>query len=555
MNLVIVHYHLRPGGIRRVIELATPHLLRELSGVTTVTLACGEAGDENWLQQFAKLIQPVQLQVRVEKAFNYFSEQKVAPQKIQQRLRAAVEKILTDHEPVDRLDEISKLAVAAVYDRRTGESRGKRRSQSAATTPKPILVWAHNLAIGRNLLLTRELSRACTARGITLVSHHHDLWFDNRWRRWPEIRRSGFRSLSDVANTTFPTHSNLRHAAINSEDAVVLRKHFGPTAALLPNPVPRERPPRPATVRAARQWLKRTLREPAAPIWILPCRLLRRKNVAEALLLTRWLRPEAWLITTGGASSADEHSYFQRLERATKQHRWPLRLGVLRGNNADPPSVAELLAASETVLLTSIQEGFGLPYLEAAAANRPLIARNLPNVAPDLRRFGFRLPQAYDEIHISTELFDWKAERTRQQKLFTRWRMQLPATLRNSVATPIVLEPAKAAAVPFSRLTLTAQLEVLVQPRALSWEQCAPLNPFLHDWQSRAAKGKLQVTAWPTRADDWLNGAAYARNFARLIHARPRPTPADTPQHVQADLMGEKLCAANLYPLLWTTET
>ena len=28
MKLIIVHYHLRPGGIRRVIELATPHLLR-----------------------------------------------------------------------------------------------------------------------------------------------------------------------------------------------------------------------------------------------------------------------------------------------------------------------------------------------------------------------------------------------------------------------------------------------------------------------------------------------------------------------------------------------
>lgn len=519
MNLVIVHYHLRPGGIRRVIELATPHLLRALPGVTTVTLACGEARDENWLRQFAALIQPARLQVRVEKAFNYFSEQEIAPQKIQQHLRAALGKILADHGPAD------------------------------------CLVWAHNLGIGRNLLLSRELACACTARGITLISHHHDLWFDNRWRRWPEIRRSGFRSLSDVANTTFPTHSNLRHAAINSEDAVVLRKHFGPTAALLPNPVPRQRPPSPAAGRAARQWLERTLRAPAAPVWILPCRLLRRKNVAEALLLARWLRPEAWLVTTGGASSADEHFYFQQLERAAKQHRWPLRLGVLQGDETKKPSVAELMAASETVLLTSIQEGFGLPYLEAAAANRPLIARNLPNVAPDLRRFGFRLPQAYDEIHVSPELFDWKAERARQQKLFTRWRKQLPAALRDSVATPIVLESAKAAAVPFSRLTLTAQLEVLAQPRALSWEQCAPLNPFLRDWQLRAAKGKLQVTAWPARADDWLSGATYARNFARLIRATPRPRPPRTPQRVQTELLGEKLCAANLYPLLWTTET
>jgi hypothetical protein len=63
--------------------------------------------------------------------------------------------------------------------------------------------------------------------------------------------------------------------------------------------------------------------------------------------------------------------------------------------------VPELLAASEAVLLTSIQEGFGLPYVEAAAAGRPLIARHLPNIAPDLHKFGFRLPQAYDEILVA----------------------------------------------------------------------------------------------------------------------------------------------------------
>lgn len=519
MNLVIVHYHLRPGGIRRVIELATPYLLHELPNVTTVTLACGEAGDEKWLRQFAAMIHPARLQIRVERTFNYFSEQKLTPQKLRQRLHAALGKIL------------------------------------AGTAPDNCLVWAHNLGIGRNLLLSQELAQACTTRGVTLVSHHHDLWFDNRWRRWPEIRHAGFRSLPDVANTIFPAHRDIRHAGINSQDATVLRKHFGPAAALLPNPVPRQHPPRPTAVRAARQWLARTLRDSAAPVWILPCRLLRRKNVAEALLLTRWLRPEAWLITTGGASSADELPYFHQLERAAQQQHWRLRLGVLQGDETDKPSVAELMAASETVLLTSIQEGFGLPYLEAAAADRPLIARNLPNVAPDLRRFGFRLPQAYDEIRVSSDLFDWKSERARQQKLFARWRNQLPATLRQSVATPIALETTNPTTVPFSRLTLTAQLEVLARPHELSWECCVPLNPFLRDWQSRAAAGKLQVTAWPARADDELSGATYARKFARLIRAPRRQPQARTPVRVQTELLGEKLCSANLYPLLWATET
>jgi hypothetical protein len=58
-----------------------------------------------------------------------------------------------------------------------------------------------------------------------------------------------------------------------------------------------------------------------------------------------------------------------------------------------------------------------------------------------LHKFGFRLPQAYDEIHVATDLFDWDAERTRQQKLFTRWRRILPPTVRKLVATPRLLAP------------------------------------------------------------------------------------------------------------------
>lgn len=517
MNLVIVHYHLRPGGIRRVIELATPHLLRALKNVTTVTLACGEANDAKWNQQFAALLKPARLEIRTEPSFNYFSEQQGPPRRIQNRIRAALEQLL------------------------------------AGANATNCIVWAHNLGIGRNLLLSRELALACAARGVTLLSHHHDLWFDNRWQRRPEIRRAGFRRLTDVARTIFPGHPAIRHIGINSEDADQLQQHFPATAAWLPNPVPQQAPQRLHAVRAARRWIAQTLNDPAAPVWILPCRLLRRKNVAEALLLTRWLRPEAWLVTTGGASSADELDYFRRLQQAAQQQHWRLRLGVLQGDETGKPGVAELMAASEAVLLTSIQEGFGLPYLEAAAAQRPLIARHLPNVAPDLRKFGFRFPQAYEEILVAPELFDWPAERARQRTLFARWRNHLPTSVRSHLATPVLLDHKTAGPVPFSRLTLTAQLELLAQPVARSWELCAPLNPFLRGWQRRAATGTLQATVWPQRADDWLSGATYADKFAALIRARAAASKPAVATALQTALLRKKLCSANLYPLLWAT--
>src|SRR5439155_11054723 len=303
---------------------------------------------------------------------------------------------------------------------------------------------------------TRALTRICAAQGIPLVAHHHDWWFDNRWLRWLEMRRAGFRTLRAAAWTIFPPAAQVRHVAINQADAEILRRHFAERAGWLPNLTE----PAPASsaegVRAAKNWLDRKLADDAA-VWLLPCRLLRRKNIAEALLLTRWLRPEAWLVTTGGVSSAHEQAYANRLAAAVRQHGWQLRLGILHGDEQEYPAVNDLLAASEVVLLTSIQEGFGLATIEAAAARRPLIARSLPNVAPDLRRFGFRFPQCYAELLIDPRLFDWPGELRRQQKLFNAWKNRLPGVCRPFAGEPVLLAARTTARrVPFRRLTLAA---------------------------------------------------------------------------------------------------
>jgi glycosyltransferase involved in cell wall biosynthesis len=521
VKLVIVHYHLRPGGIRRIIELATPHLVRAVpQPINQVVLATGQRADDEWHEHFARHLPGMSVEVRVHPSFNYLSEQRGPAGRISAHICHALNKLFANAD---------------------GEN---------------CLVWAHNLGVGRNLLLALKLAAACAARAIPLLAHQHDWWFDNRWVRWPEMRRFGFRTLTAPARAVFPKGGRVVHAAINQADATVLARHFGDAVVWLPNLTEPAPPPSAARVRAARRWLGEKVSPSDAPVWLLPCRALRRKNIAEALLLTRWLRPEAWLVVTGAASSADEAAYFRALEKAAKKHQWPLRLGVLAGNESGKPSVPELLAASEAVLLTSIQEGFGLPYLEAAAAQRPLIARRLPNIAPDLRRFGFRFPQAYDDILIAPTLFDWRAEQARQKQLFYNWCATMPATVRKLVPAVPVLLSTRPRSVAFSRLTLTAQLEVLARPVRESWAACADLNPFLKTWQRRAAAGELSVTPWPRAAKSWLGGAAYARRFfAALETNSDAQVPEFSPVKVQADFIAHKLAAHNLYPLLWNTRT
>lgn len=507
--------------MRRIIELATPCVLRAFDGrISSVTLATGEAPDPHWQVSFAHRVRPLAVEYYIAAVLGYASDQKNARAGLIRRLHATIARLL------------------------------------AGSGPDNCLVWAHNLGLARNLPLTRELTRACVERGVRLIAHHHDWWFDNRWQRWPEIRRAGFRTLKATAAAIFSGDPTVTHVTINRADGRILNRHLEDHSAWLPNLVERTPPPAPARVRTARAWLHQRMGTDA-PVWLMPTRLLRRKNLAEALLLTRWLRPGGWLVTTGGASSDDERGYLDQFEKAASTHGWPVRIGVLHGDEADQPAVTELIAASEALLLTSSQEGFGLPYVEAAAARRPLIARLLPNIAPDLAKFGFRFPQGYAELLVAPSLFDWHAEQARQHQLFQAWRHRLPAECRRLAELPWLLAaPDPPRAVPFSRLTLTAQFEVLAQPVEHSWACCEALNPFLKVWRQRASAKRLQRTPWPRTAGQWLGGAAYGERFRAIAtHPPRRALSAAAGLATQQDFMRERLDAQNLFPLLWAART
>ncbi len=520
VRLVIVHHHLRPGGVRRVIELATPHLVAHWpERVRVVVLATGEVPDPAWLRAFRERLHGTAVKVLVQPAFGYVSELARDDRDLRSRV----------------IEGLMALWREAMRD--------------------DCLIWAHNLGLGRNLYLARELTFTCHVCGPPLIVHHHDWWFENRWHHFAAMREPGFRKLDAVASAVLAGSPHIAHAAINQADATVLARHFPGLAGWLPNPVEPETRPPAARVEAARAWLRRQIGEDA-PVWLLPCRLLRRKNIAEALLLTRWLRPEAWLVTTGGVSSLEEQAYADALAAAAHTHGWRLRLGLLQGDEASKPTVPELLGASEAVLLTSLQEGFGLPSLEAAAARRPLIARHLPNIAPDLAKFGFKFPQAYREVKVDPSLFDWHSERERQVRLFAEWKDLMPRAAAQLVGKPFLLAAGKQPCpVPFSRLTLAAQLEVLAQPVGHSWERCAPLNPFLERWRSRATAGRLEISPWPRSAARWLGGRAYARRFLELVPPLlARPPRAGASQVAQAEFLRRKLRADHLYPLLWNSD-
>ncbi len=499
-TLVVVHYHLRPGGVRSVIETCLPAIVKRMN-VSRVLILAGEDAPDDWTIRLAKHLPQAELVTRYERACGYFSELTLPAATLRRRITQALD------------DAIS------------------------ADHPEKTLIWFHNPGLGRNLLLNEGLRVLIRRTGIRLVAHHHDFWVENRWSRWPEMRRAGFRTLSRAADAVFFSGTNTAQSAITRRDQGVLADEL-PAVAWLPNPA-RSFPKRTS---AARSWLTGQLGD-SSPVWILPTRLLRRKNIAEAILLTRWFCPDGWMISAGGASSAAEADYVRRIAQAAQIGRWRVNLGLKP--SAGTPSVSDLMASSEAVLLTSVQEGFGLPFLEAASLGKPLIARRLDNIQPDLDALGVRVPHLYTEILIPCGLFDLRAEVARQRRIFQQWKSRLPQSIRILAEQPQILKnPVET--IPFSRLTLTAQLEVLAHPAQESLAASQPWNP---GWESVANRQWIPMELGK-RAARFLSPESAAKRFAGQIGPIPRSIESSAASACLSRLIGESLRADRYFPIL-----
>ena len=507
MRIYMVHYHLRPGGVRRVMDMLMPAVLRH-GGADRLILASGEAPDAAWLAK-TRHVMGVPVEVRVRRPLGYIAEQPEWPDGGARRLSRAVREVLRDAAPGD-------------------------------------VIWLQNPLIGRNHAAIRAFSRQAAARKCRLVFHHHDFWMDGRWSRWTDIRRCGVRSVAGAARVLDTGRAPTVHLAINRRDASALVRRMGPRAQWLPDPLGSGAQPNAAAVREARRWLlKQTVG--TGRLWVAPCRLLRRKNLAESLLIMRWLHPDATLLTTAGVTSIAEKAYANALEDAAERHHWPLRLGVLSGRTR-APGIDAIMAAADVLVMTSIQEGFGLPYIEAARAERPLVCRLLPHVTDDLARLGLRFPAGYSDIVISTDLFDADAEQRRQARRFAAWRSSLPRALRHRVRGPD-FAASRAEAV-FSRLTLAAQLEVLAHPPEITRTASLPLNPWLTAWCGRPPT-PMRCPARLLRA---LDPARLAAQWWRAVRTAVPVGSKVRLDLLQDDLMRMFLAHAHEHPLLWTSE-
>ena len=499
---MVIHYHWRPGGVRKVIELTLPAILRSApKDLKKLTLLSGSPESEY------PLIDGLGGRVAIHSApaLDYFSEQSRDPNSIARSIRGALGAVIPD--------------------------------QEAERT----LIWFHNPGLARNAILNQEVVRFCETSGSTLILHHHDFWCSGRWARWQEMVRCGWDTLEKAAGIALGATARSAQVTINLSDLKSLAGAMGERVFHLPNPVVRPKRVSSIRMRNLQKWVEQEL-QTSAPVWVCPTRFLRRKNLLESILLTRWLRPDAVFVTTSGKASVDELPYARMIQEAAEQGGWNVRFGVL--DKLGAPRVDELLSVAEVALLTSVQEGFGMGFVEASASGIPLIARAMPDVMPDLEALGFRFPHLYPEVYIAPSLIDVSAESDRQYQLRLRAKGDLPSVLASRFK-PALMDFEKPIA--FSRLTWQGQLEVLNFSPKSAWESCRSLNPILekiHD-----SLNSLESSPWPTSGIQ--SPSRYAKAFWKIANAAAQSLPTDPGLVLlaQSRLIDRGLCPSAFYPV------
>jgi len=348
-RIIIIHYHLNPGGVTRIIESQIKSL-RDNNAYQDILVITGNC--DNPLQ-----IESLGAEIIINEKLNYLTDGNID-------LKAEYNSIY------DFLDQHLK---------------------------RDDIVHVHNLNLGKNPLLTLAISDFAH-KGYSILNHAHDFAEDRsqNWEFLKNIVEDEFgKDLSEVLYADLP---NFMHATLNSFDkrrlidyGIQKTKVF-----LLPNPVSfTQKPGKTDSAELKINICKQLNLDSEKKLVTYPVRVIRRKNIGEYILLAALFSEQAnWLVTQPPKNPVEIKPYEQWKEFCKKEK---IRLVFEAGVEAD---FEELLNASDFCFTTSIKEGFGMVYLEPWLFDTPVVGRDIPQNTEDIKKSGINFPLLYETIKI-----------------------------------------------------------------------------------------------------------------------------------------------------------
>jgi hypothetical protein len=427
MNIAFIHYHLKPGGVTRVIQQQIG--ICQQAGWNYCIIA-GE--NPTGLPNFIKL---PELHYDLHRSGLPDDERCRAPaeQLADQIQQAAESWFAADSGPAIR----GKAAGS------TGEPGLSDKAADSAGKPAPTIYHIHNATLAKNSDLLPAI-HVLIARRLRIFLQLHDFAEDGR----PTV----------YSSSPYPLQAH--YGAINSRDRDYLAGAGVPAARLhdIPNlvsPLPgavapeedgpaggpvgagntagklagkpagtadTEQTPAPGAVSRDRQQLA-----------LYPVRAIRRKNVGEALLLSLLLPDTDVAITLPPNNPVDMPVYEYWRDLAARIDA-PVEFDI-----AHRLSFEDAVTRADWFLTTSVQEGFGFAFLEPWTLQKAVAGRTVPYVQRDFEASGMTFPWFYRELPVPVEYIDmegfrrlWLDEAGRR---LSRFRIALRNQALNRAAT------------------------------------------------------------------------------------------------------------------------
>jgi glycosyltransferase involved in cell wall biosynthesis len=346
MKIAILHYHLHPGGVTRIIESQVMGLSKADRNAEMIIL-CGSRVSESDFAEVPVIEDPCML-----------------------------------------------------YDESGGdESRFTGNADMIMSFitryAKGFVLHCHNPNLGKNPAMTLALYLLAKT-GYKIVNHCHDFPEDrpeNMQRLNIMLNQSGL-SLQEVL---YPDLNDYHFAVLNTCDYNRILENGVPPSRihLLQNPV---------SVNTAR---KRAMKadivnrlglDPEKRIITYPVRAIRRKNIGECILLAVLFDASCQFNITQAPKNPVEVPAYLRWKNFCEENKIPVKFETGMVVNHE-----DLIGISDFCITTSLREGFGMVYLEPWLAGTPVAGRNLSCITDDLRKYSLEFPRLYERIEVKTD--------------------------------------------------------------------------------------------------------------------------------------------------------
>jgi glycosyltransferase involved in cell wall biosynthesis len=352
MKVSILHYHLFPGGVTRIIESQVQGL-KEVSDNLTIEVLCGS---ESISAEIKETI------VKVDKSLYYLNND------------------LPDTDLKSEIAEITELL----------------RNQLSSDT----ILHCHNPSLGKNPALTMAIYELAK-EGFAIINHCHD-FSEDRPLNHAFLKRTLSASLGmNLDEILYPNFPRYNYIVLNTFDYKrILKQHIPASRVhLLHNPVSFHDSMKVSDNGFSRKSICNALGlDETRKICTYPVRAIERKNLGEFLLFATLFSSDANFAVTQPPKNPLELPQYERWKKFCKE----INLNV-KFEAGEVVNYEELIRISDFCITTSTREGFGMVFLEPWLAGTPVIGRDLPYITGDLKNYGIIFPRLYNSIMVSTQ--------------------------------------------------------------------------------------------------------------------------------------------------------